>query len=95
MTDVADFKCIDSINIVSEKESNNVSLTLAKQAMEGASNIFFLGCGFHKENMERLKINNCENKEFTSTSKNKISKPDNIFQKSLLYIVKSAYADRY
>ncbi|MEK6646434.1 MAG: hypothetical protein AABY84_07160 [Candidatus Firestonebacteria bacterium] len=35
--------------------------------MEEASNIFFLGCGFHEENMERLKIDNCENKEFAST----------------------------
>lgn len=75
------FKCIDSINIVGEKEVNDSNYNLAKQAMQKASNIFFLGCGFWNENMERLKIDNCQDKEFAATCIGLADKVTNDYKK--------------
>jgi len=76
------------IKIIEEYEKNEKALLY----LEDAQNVFFLGCGFHEENMSKLKINSFKDKELAATDYelapkivNKYKSESNIFGKPIKF----------
>ncbi|MBN2267787.1 MAG: hypothetical protein JW725_05635 [Candidatus Babeliaceae bacterium] len=54
--------CANAIKIVGEDRSNGDELIQASEAIRRAKKVYFLGFGYHKENMKRLRPENFDNK---------------------------------
>ena len=56
-----------NIRIVNEANFDDLNYLKARKIIEKSNNAYFIGCGFHKENIEKLKIDNSNDIQFAAT----------------------------